>query len=130
MSAALRSQNLSEGDSINISIAEMDTIHVKLLRLQTLEQYTSLLELNVKDLKLARETSKAIIFDLTTKVANQDVIIRNYQLKEIEYKSVVENEQKICTIEKRQIRKRWMLIGGSGTIGGIIVGLVLGLLAN
>jgi len=130
MSAALHSQNLSAEDSISISVAEMDTITVKLLRLQTLEQYTSLLELNVKDLKLARETSKALIIDLNTKVNNQDIIIRDYQLKEVEYKSVIENEQKICTIEKRQIRKRWMLIGGSGTIGGVIIGLVLGLLAN
>jgi len=130
MSAALHSQNLSAEDSICISIAEMDTISVKLHRLQTLEQYTSLLELNVKDLKLARETSKALIIDLNTKVNNQDIIIRDYQLKEVEYKRVIENEQKICTIEKRQIRKRWVLIGSSGTVGGLLLGFVFGLLLN
>jgi hypothetical protein len=134
MSAKLLSQNLSavnnDGRNVLISIAEMDSISIKLIRLGTLEMYSSLLERQVSDLKLAKVKTDTLILSLKATITNQQLIINNFEDVVMEYETIIESEQSICKIEKKQIRKRWMLIGGSGTIGGLVVGLILGLLAN
>lgn len=108
----------------------MDSIAVQLYKLEHLNRYVPLLEMNVKDLKLAAERSKLIINDQAQTIANYHIIISAYEEKEAEYDMILESEKVICGIEKKRIRKRLLILGGSGTAGGLILGLIFGLIAN
>jgi hypothetical protein len=111
MSASVFSQNLS-ADSILISQAEADTITVQLMRLQHLEQYTSLLELNVKDLKLVNVKQKQTITDQQLIIANDSIMLSDSRSIMAQKDKIIKDTESVCKIEKRQIRKR-SLIGGS-----------------
>ena len=133
MSVNVSSQNLSgvsNGRTVVISIAEMDSITLKLLRLGTLEQLVPLLQTQVADIKLIKAKQDTLIFSLKEKVSNLETIIRNQELMITEYEAISEANEANCKAQKKQIRKRLLLIGGGGTISGIIFGLVFGILAK
>lgn len=111
MSASVFSQS-SSADSILISQAEADTITVQLMRLQHLEQYTSLLELNVKDLKLVNVKQKQTITDQQLIIANDSIMLSDSRSIMAQKDKIIKDTESVCKIEKRQIRKR-SLIGGS-----------------
>ena len=113
MSASVFSQNFS-ADSILISQAEADTITVRFLRLQHLEQYTSLLELNIKDLKLVNVKQKQTIADQQLIIINDSIMLSDSRSIMAQKDKIIEDTERGCKIEKRQIRKR-NLIGGSVT---------------
>jgi hypothetical protein len=86
--------------------------------------------MNVNDLKLAKVKQDTLIMALQAKNIEKDKIIT---LKDsiIAKKDIILNaSDDSCNVEKRSIRKRLLLIGGSTTITGLIVGLVFGLLSN
>jgi hypothetical protein len=86
--------------------------------------------MNVNDLKLAKVQQDTLIMALIASNREKDKIIT---LKDsiIAKKDIILNaSDDSCKIEKRGIRKRLLLIGGSTTITGLIVGLVFGLLSN
>ena len=125
----MSSQNLSS-DSIKISVAQMDTISVRLLQLETCQQFSSLMQMNVNDLKLAKVKQDTLIMALQVQNIEKDKIIT---LKDsiIAKKDVILNAtEDSCKVEKRGIRKRLLLIGGSTTLSGLILGLAWGLLSN
>jgi len=113
MSASVYSQN-SSADSILISQAEADTISVQLLRLHHLEQYTTLLELNVKDLKLVNVKQKQTIADQQLIIVNDSIMLSDSRSIMAQKDKIIQDIESVCKIEKRQIRKR-SLIGGSVT---------------
>jgi hypothetical protein len=86
--------------------------------------------MNVNDLKLAKVKQDTLIMALQAKNNEKDkIIIAKDSI--IAKKNVILNaSEDSCKIEKRAIRKRLLLIGGSTTITGLIVGLVFGLLSN
>jgi hypothetical protein len=108
----------------------MDTISVRLLEFETCKQYASLMELQVSDLKLAKVKQETIIFNLKEQVKNLGIMVDAYEQMEIEYEAILGSERASCKVEKKRIRKRLLLLGGSGTIGGIVLGLVIGIIAN
>jgi hypothetical protein len=108
----------------------MDTITLKLLRLNTLEQLVPLLQMNVANIKLVKAKQDTIIFDLKMQVGNLESIVLDYEQMVREYETIMGAEIASCKVEKKRIRKRLLLLGGSGTIGGIVLGLVIGIIAN
>jgi len=129
MSVKSNSQGLSDG-KVLITVAEMDTITLKLLRLNTLEQLVPLLQMNVANIKLVKAKQDTIIFDLKMQVGNLESIVLDYEQMVREYETIMGAEIASCKVEKKRIRKRLLLLGGSGTIGGIVLGLVIGIIAN
>ena len=125
----MSSQDLPS-DSITISVVQMDTISVRLLQLETCRQFASLMQMNVNDLKLAKLKQDTLIVSLKTQNSEKDKIIVAKDLVIQEYEVILSAEQSSCKIEKRAIRKRLLLIGGSTTISAIIAGLALGLIAR
>ena len=108
----------------------MDTISVRLLQLETCQQFSSLMQMNVNDLKLAKVKQDTLIMALQAKNIEKDkIIIAKDSI--IAKKDIILNaSDDSCKVEKRSIRKRLLLIGGSTTLTGLIVGLVFGLLSN
>ena len=88
------------------------------------------MQMNVNDLKLAKVKQDTLIMALQVQNIEKDKIIT---LKDsiIAKKDVILNAtEDSCKVEKRGIRKRLLLIGGSTTLSGLILGLAWGLLSN
>jgi len=84
------------------------------MRLYHLEQYSSLLELNIKDLKLVNVKQKQTIADQHLIIVNDSIMLSDSRSIMAEKDKIIEDTKSVCKIEKRQIRKR-SLIGGSVT---------------
>ncbi len=126
MSVKLYSQSSSEDSStIAITHTEMDTITVRMYRLEHLGRYSKLLELNVANLKLAQEDNKSIIAKHEKRIANDSVIIQNQENMIIEFKRIVDLNDDICSAEKKGIRKRLLMFGGGGTLAGFVFAIIL-----
>lgn len=108
----------------------MDTISVRLLQLETCRQFASLMEMNVQDLKLAKLKQDTLIVSLRTQISEKDKIILAKDRIIAEHTVILDAEQSSCKIEKRKIRKRLLLIGGSTTISAFIIGLAWGLISG
>jgi hypothetical protein len=125
LTASSYSQSLLNDSTVVISVQQMDTISVRLIRYEGLVKENKLLTLNIKDLKLVNDKQAKQIVDFQTIIKNKDYTITNLNQAITEMEIVIGESEHLIKYTKKQVRKRWVIVSVAALIGGFTTAVLV-----
>jgi hypothetical protein len=125
VTASSYSQSYLNDSTVVISVRQMDTIAVRLIRYNGLIKENKLLTLNIEDLKLVNDKQAVQIVDFQTLLNNKDYTIQNLNQAILEMDMVIGESEHLIKYTKKQARKRWVIISVAALIGGFTTAILV-----
>jgi hypothetical protein len=125
VTASSYSQSYLNDSTVVISVQQMDTISVRLIRYEGLIKENKLLTLNIEDLKLVNDKQAKQIVDFQTLIKNKDYTIQNLNQAITEMEIVIGESEHLIKYTKKQVRKRWVIVSVAALIGGFTTAVLV-----
>ena len=125
LTASSYSQSYLNDSTVVISVQQMDTIAVRLIRYNGLIKENKLLTLNIEDLKLVNDKQAIQIVDFQTLLKNKDYTIQNLNQAITEMEIVIGESEHLIKYTKKQVRKRWVIVSVAALIGGFTTAILV-----
>jgi actin-related protein len=124
LTASSYSQSLLNDSTVVISVQQMDTISVRLIRYNGLIKENKLLKQDIADYKLINEKQATQIVNFQTLLENKDYTITNLNQAILEMDMVIGESEHLIKYTKKQVRKRWVII----SVGMLVTGFTTAIL--
>ena len=124
VTASSYSQSYLNDSTVVISVQQMDTISVRLIRYEGLVKENKLLTLNIEDLKLVNDKQAKQIVDFQTIIKNKDYTITNLNQAITEMEIVIGESEHLIKYTRKQVRNRWIII----SVGMLVTGFTTAIL--
>ena len=124
LTASSYSQTLLNDSTVVISVQQMDTISVRLIRYNGLIKENKLLKQDIADYKLINDKQATQIVDFQTLLNNKDYTIQNLNQAILEMDMVIGESEHLIKYTKKQVRKRWVII----SVGMLVTGFTTAIL--
>lgn len=125
LTASSYSQSLLNDSTVVISVVQMDTIAVRLIRYEGLKKENKLLKQDVADYKLINEKQATQIVNFQTLINNKDYTIQNLNQAITEMEIVIGESEHLIKYTKKQVRKRWVIVSVAALIGGFTTAILV-----
>jgi actin-related protein len=119
------SQTLLNDSTVAISVVQMDTIAVRLIRYNGLIKENKLLKKDIADYKLINEKQATQIVNFQTLINNKDYTIQNLNQAIAEMEIVIGESEHLIKHTRKQVRKRWVIISVAALIGGFTTAILV-----
>lgn len=119
------SQSYLNDSTVIISIEQMDTISIRLIRYEGLVKENKLLTLNIEDLKLINDKQAKQLDSQKYLIKNKDYTIDNLNQAIREMEIVIGESEHLIKYTKRQVRKRWIIVSVAALIGGFTTAILV-----
>ena len=125
LTASSYSQSYLNDSTVVISVQQMDTISVRLIRYNGLIKENKLLKQDIADYKLINEKQATQIVDFQTLLNNKDYTIQNLNQAITEMEIVIGESEHLIKYTKKQVRKRWVIVSVAALIGGFTTAILV-----
>jgi actin-related protein len=125
VTASSYSQSYLNDSTVVISVQQMDTIAVRLIRYNGLIKENKLLKQDIADYKLINEKQATQIVDFQTLLNNKDYTIQNLNQAITEMEIVIGESEHLIKYTRKQVRKRWVIISVAALIGGFTTAVLV-----
>jgi actin-related protein len=125
LTASSYSQSLLNDSTVVISVVQMDTIAVRLIRYNGLIKENKLLKKDIADYKLINEKQATQIVNFQTLINNKDYTIQNLNQAITEMEIVIGESEHLIKHTRKQVRKRWVIISVAALIGGFTTAILV-----
>jgi actin-related protein len=125
LTASSYSQSLLNDSTVVISVVQMDTIAVRLIRYNGLIKENKLLKKDIADYKLINEKQATQIVNFQTLINNKDYTIQNLNQAIAEMEIVIGESEHLIKHTRKQVRKRWVIISVAALIGGFTTAILV-----
>ena len=125
LTASSYSQSLLNDSTVVISVQQMDTISVRLIRYNGLIKENKLLKQDIADYKLINEKQATQIVNFQTLINNKDYTIQNLNQAITEMEIVIGESEHLIKYTKKQVRKRWVIVSVAALIGGFTTAILV-----
>ena len=125
LTASSYSQSLLNDSTVVISVVQMDTIAVRLIRYEGLKKENKLLKQDIADYKLINEKQATQIVNFQTLINNKDYTIQNLNQAITEMEIVIGESEHLIKYTKKQVRKRWVIVSVAALIGGFTTAILV-----
>ena len=119
------SQSYLNDSTVIISVAQMDTISVRLIRYEGLVKENKLLSMNIEDLRLINEKQAKQLDNQKYLIKNKDYTIENLNQAITEMDMVIGESEHLIKYTRKQVRKRWVIISVAALIGGFTTAVLV-----
>ena len=124
LTASSYSQSYLNDSTVVISVQQMDTIAVRLIRYEGLKKENKLLKQDIADYKLINEKQATQIVNFQTLIKNKDYTIQNLNQAISEMEIVIGESEHLIKYTRKQVRKRWIII----SVGMLVTGFTTAIL--
>ena len=125
LTASSYSQSYLNDSTVVISVQQMDTISVRLIRYNGLIKENKLLKQDIADYKLINEKQATQIVNFQTLINNKDYTIQNLNQAITEMEIVIGESEHLIKYTKKQVRKRWVIVSVAALIGGFTTAVLV-----
>ena len=125
LTASSYSQSYLNDSTVVISVQQMDTISVRLIRYNGLIKENKLLKQDIADYKLINEKQATQIVNFQTLIKNKDYTIQNLNQAIAEMEIVIGESEHLIKYTRKQVRKRWVIISVAALIGGFTTAVLV-----
>jgi actin-related protein len=125
LTASSYSQSYLNDSTVVISVQQMDTISVRLIRYNGLIKENKLLKQDIADYKLINEKQATQIVNFQTLIKNKDYTIQNLNQAITEMEIVIGESEHLIKYTKKQVRKRWVIVSVAALIGGFTTAVLV-----